>query len=468
MRRAREGRDKGTSNDTTMPQDLHGLTLTCASAEAADAFNRATLGYIKYRLDTPQHLAAALAADPQFALAQCLRGYFAMLSYKQANVAAAREAATAARAGAKRASRRETQHIDALDQWISGDLDGALATWEMILADNPTDVLALRLSHFNYFWLGRARTMRDSVVRIADHWGRELPGYATLLSCLCFAHEETSNYDDAEPAGRAAIEIDPGDLWGTHAVAHVMEMQGRHADGIAWLDRLEKHWEGGNNLKHHLWWHRAMFHLERRETDKVLELYDRGFRNFDSPLTKAQPDVYIDVQNAASMLFRLERQGVNVGNRWVEIADKAEERIGDCLSAFTLPHWMMALTATGRFGAADAMLREMREFGLGKSTAAPIVGRVAVPICEAVIAHRKGEHRAALDAMRPVLSEMYRLGGSHAQQDVLKQLFVDSAMRADSPGDARLILAHLRTRYPELPPEKRIGYAEAAKRYSNA
>src|ERR1700741_4272300 len=156
-----------------MPQDLHGLTLTCASAEAADAFNRATLGFIKYRLDTPQHLAAALAADPQFALAQCLRGYFAMLSYKQANVAAAREAATAARAAAKRVSRRESQHIDALERWIAGDLDGALQIWETILAEDPTDALALRLSHFNYFWLGRARTMRDSVARIAEHWGRE-------------------------------------------------------------------------------------------------------------------------------------------------------------------------------------------------------------------------------------------------------------------------------------------------------
>ena len=71
-----------------MHQDLHGLPLTCASAEAADAFNRATLGYIKYRLDTPQHLTAALTADPGFALAQCLKGYFAMLSYKRANVAA--------------------------------------------------------------------------------------------------------------------------------------------------------------------------------------------------------------------------------------------------------------------------------------------------------------------------------------------------------------------------------------------
>src|SRR5437762_585188 len=130
--------------------------------------------------------------------------------------------------------------------------------------------------------------------------------------------------------GSPAIEIDPGDVWGTHAVAHIMEMQGRHAEGIAWLDELERNWEGAANLVHHLWWHRALFHLERREVDAVLDLYDRRFRNLGSPLTLALPDLYIDVQNAASMLFRLELLGVEVGDRWTEIADKAEARIGDC------------------------------------------------------------------------------------------------------------------------------------------
>jgi hypothetical protein len=33
-------------------------------------------------------------------------------------------------------------------------------------------------------------------------------------------------------------------------------------------------------------------------------LYDRRFRNLASPLTQKLPDLYIDVQNAASMLFR--------------------------------------------------------------------------------------------------------------------------------------------------------------------
>ena len=215
--------------------------------------------------------------------------------------------------------------------------------------------------------------------------------------------EECGDYATAEPSGRAAIAIDPGDIWGTHAIAHIMEMQGRHAEGIAWLDELERHWQGGNNLLHHLWWHRALFHLERREFDAVLELYDKRFRNLASPLTQAQPDLYIDVQNAASMLFRLERLGIDVGARWNEIADKAEARIGDCLSAFTLPHWMMALAATGRDAAARRMLDGMRAFGAGEGTVQRIVGTVALPICEAVAAHRQGDHRGALDRMRPVL-----------------------------------------------------------------
>jgi tetratricopeptide (TPR) repeat protein len=317
-----------------MPHDVHGLPIS-TSADAGAAFDRTVLAYLKYRVDTPDHLRQTLAADPDFGLAHCLKGYFAMLSYKQANVPVAAEAAHAARQFSATATAREQAHVAALDAWVAGDLDRALAAWEAILAEHPTDVLALRLAHFNNFWLGRPRDMAASVERVLPGWGRELPGYGTLLSCRAFALEECGDYAGAEPAGRAAIAIDPGDVWGTHAVAHIMEMQGRHREGIAWLDELERHWAGRNNLLHHLWWHRALFHLERDEVDAVLALYDRRFRDLASPLTQAQPDLYIDVQNAASMLFRLERRGIDVGDRWSEIADKAEQRIGDCLSAFT-------------------------------------------------------------------------------------------------------------------------------------
>src|SRR5262249_32974908 len=146
-----------------------------------------------------------------------------------------------------------------------------------------------------------------------------------------------------------------------HGVAHVLEMQGRHDEGIAWLAGLEANWEGGNNLIHHLWWHRGLYHFERREFDEVLALYDRRFRDLTSQLTQANPDLYIDVQNAASMLSRLERRGVDVGDRWIELADKAEARIGDFQSVFTVPHWMMALTAAKRWEAAGRAIQSMRD-----------------------------------------------------------------------------------------------------------
>ena len=403
-------------------QDLNGLSISTSSRAAAEAFDRTLCSYVGNRVDVSDHLGAALAADPQFALGHCTKGYLMMLMYNAAVAPKVKEAEAAARKLS--ANPREKLHIDALAAWREGDLDRALGLWEQILGAYPTDVLALRLAHFNYFWCGRREDMRASAERVAARWPEGKGTYSIVLSCLAFGLEECGEYAGAERAGRRAVELDPTDGWGAHAVAHVLEMQGRQADGIEWLSKLEPHWSQINNFVHHLWWHRAMFHFQRREHDAVLELYDRRFRNLASPLVVKMPDLYIDIQNAASMLFRLERRGVDVGNRWAELADKAEKRIGDCLSAFTLPHWMMALTAAVRDDAARRMIAGMKE------SPSKVVREVALPVCEAVAAHRRGQHERVIELMTPRLERLRDLGGSHAQQDVLLQLALDSAEKA--------------------------------------
>jgi hypothetical protein len=194
---------------------------------------------------------------------------------------------------------------------------------------------------------------------------------------------------------------------------------------------------------------------------RVLTLYDTRFRNLDSPLVQAVPDLYIDVQNAASMLFRLSRHGVDAGARWTELADKAGARIGDCQSAFTLPHWMMALAATGREDAAHRMLDAMRDYAQGPGINARLVGDFAIPVSEAVLAHGLGQYERAVALMRPVLGEMSRLGGSHAQQDVLQQVFLDAALKAGLDDDCRLMIERVSRRHP-VPPARRRGYAMVA------
>jgi tetratricopeptide (TPR) repeat protein len=444
--------------------DLNGLPVSTRSDAAAAAFDRTLRSYAGNRVDVSDHLGAALAADPEFALAHCTKGYLMMLMYKSAVIPKVKEAERVAQGFAGGATRREQTHIRALGAWSSDDLERALALWEEILAAHPTDVLALRLAHFTYFWLGRREEMRASMERVAPRWSEGLGSYPLMLSCLAFGREECGEYAGAERAGRRAVELDPTDGWGAHAVAHVCEMQGRPNDGIEWLAGLEHHWDGLNNFVHHLWWHRAMFHLERREPQVALELYDRRFRNLASPLVSRLPDLYIDIQNAASMLFRLERQGVDVGERWQEIAGHAEARIGDCLSAFTLPHWMMALAAAGRDAAARRLLEAMDAYAGGGGTTARVVAEVARPVCEAVLAHRRGEHARALELMAPRLDDLEQLGGSHAQRDVLVQLCLDAAVKAGRADAARAVLEREAARHP-VPPGRRVGYAEAASRF---
>jgi tetratricopeptide (TPR) repeat protein len=401
-------------------KDSYDLPLTTAAA-AGDAYNRALKAFAGFDADLPEHAQAALQADPEFVAAHCLWGYFMMLAYSRATVPAAAEALRAAQRHARHATPREQAHVRALERWIGGDLDGALREWELILVVWPRDLLAVRLLHANYFWRGRQAEMRASLERVAGHWRDD----AGFMACLAFALEETGDYAAAERLGRRAIELDPTEVWGAHAVAHVLEMQRRPAEGIAWLAGLEQHWAGKGLFLHHLWWHRAMFHLAGRQFDAVLDLYDRRFRNLASPLTAAMPDFHVDVQNAASMLMRLELRGVAVGARWEELADKAEAHIGDGLSAWTLPHWMMALAAGGRDRAARSMLDFL------KDNRDSTLREVAAPVCEAVLAHRRGAHERVVALMQPLLHRVIELGGSHAQRDVLAQVFADSARKTE-------------------------------------
>lgn len=442
-----------------MHQDAQGNPLTVASAEAARAFDHVIEGFLKYRFDTGLRLKAFLTVDPGAPLGQVMAGCFAMLAYDQGLLA--RAATCLSRAEALPANARERAHMAALAAWVEGAPDRALTIWEGIVAEHPRDLLAFRLHHFCAFWMGAPERMVTLVEQVVPHWAEDLPGYGSVLACRCFAHEETGSYTIAEHAGRDAVALDPGDLWAAHGVAHVLEMQGRRSEGLDWIAALEPHWDGGNNLMHHLWWHQAMFLAEHRDFDSVLRLYDTRFRDPASKVTQAQPDLYIDVQNAASMLFRLQLRGIAVGARWEELAEKAEKRIGDTLSAFTQPHWMMALAATGRREAAARLLAGLEEAARGNGTHARILREAALPATRAVALHAEGRHEEVCAILRPALGELHRLGGSHAQQDVLAQLFLDSSMKAGRVADTRLALERA-AGLGAVPPARRIGFAEAA------
>src|SRR3546814_20988907 len=70
-----------------------------------------------------------------------------------------------------------------------------------------------------------------------------------------FALEEMNRLAEAEDAGRQAIELKRAEPWAHHAVAHVMETQGRCDEGLAFMTGLAETWADRNSfLLTHNWW----------------------------------------------------------------------------------------------------------------------------------------------------------------------------------------------------------------------
>lgn len=442
--------------------DPRGYRFTTASDQAADAFVSGHENFLRWKMAVLPGLKAAVAADPGFGFAHVLTGLI-LCGARNAGFAPMIAKSLAAARGAEHGmNERERLYIGALEAASCGRLGAAVATYETILVHHPTDLLAQRLAQMELFWLGEMRWSAEISARIAARWSDAVPGYGVFLACRAFDLEENFDFAEAERLGRAAIEIDPTDVWAAHAVAHVLIMQGRHEEGIAWLDGLSDNWADANQMSLHLWWHRCLFHLERGETEAVLEIYDRRVRNRDLPLLKAMPDLYIDMQNGASMLLRLELRGIDVGGRWEELAELTLKRLEDHSNPFTSAHFAAILAGTGRFDEAKALIASMRAFAAADSgTLGPRYAAAALPAAEATVAHRKGDHQRVVDTLMPVRHQLRQMGGSHAQRDLFFLMLADSA-KALGRADLLSIVLDDIAWAGFTDPASRVGYRDAA------
>ncbi len=287
-------------------------------------------------------------------------------------------------------------------------------------SNRPAD--GLRICDTVWFRHGQTQPILEQADRVTPRWSAELPGYDCAQTIWAFAHEEVGDTKGAERAIDAALERDATNYFAHHVKAHIMDTDCRAREGSDWLGSQVPNWSRGNNLIHHLWWHRALLRLDLGEVDAVMASYDQDVRNFDAPMTKATPDHYeVDLQNAAALLWRLEqgRPGCRQ-TLGVKLADKAEARIGEAGHLLMVPHLMMALVATGRDGrAASRFVAALRELAADPSVwTAPAIANVVIPVCEAAQAHRRGEYARVVDLLASRQDQIRLLGGSNAQRDM--------------------------------------------------
>jgi hypothetical protein len=258
-----------------------------------------------------------------------------------------------------------------------------------------------------------------------------------------FGFEEMGDYISAEKLGRQAIDLEPRDGWAQHAIAHVMEMQCRQRDGIAWMRHNTDDWAGDSFLQVHNWWHLALFHYELGETEEALAL-------FDAPIYGKHSTLALNMLDASAILWRLHLRGVDVGDRWAALAANwAKAGAGNY--AFNDAHAMMAFVGAGQEAPVRALLEAQSEAMHGNDDNAAFTRDVGHPLTLAIKAFGDGNYIETVRLIRPIRAIAHRFGGSHAQRDVIDLTLIEAALRSGDHALASALAAERALARPDSP-----------------
>jgi len=415
-----------------MQADPLGNPISESTSAAVDAYAAALRQFHCYRGDPVAAIDAALAVEPGFVMGQVLHAWLHALGTEPDAIAVV--LADVRQAEALRPNLRERTHLLALTHFAMGRWQAAARVLEDLSAAWPHDALALQAGHLIDFYRGDARLLRDRVARALPQWSAAQPGYQALLAMHAFGCEEMGDYARAEAQGRRALEIEPGDAWAQHAVAHVFEMTGRAGDGVAWMRSREPHWAVENFLSVHNWWHLALFHLDLDETDEVLRL-------FDGPIHGPRSMLVLDLVDASALLWRLALLGIDCGRRWQTVAEGWQQAGRPGVYAFNDLHAAMAWQGNGdraRAGQWRAAQSAVDATAFGDH--AEIARQVGEPLLRALDEIAEGRYSNAVETLREVRPIAHRFGGSHAQRDAIDLTLIDAALRAGRIDLARALI----------------------------
>jgi tetratricopeptide (TPR) repeat protein len=426
-----------------MLTDRNGNALSGANTAAAAAYEAALAAFNIYRGDPMAALAEAVEIAPRFAMAHILKAWILGLATEPAATAEAKRGLDLIQT--LKLDHREASHAAALRRLLDGEWTAAALALDRHNMRFPRDLVALQVGHVIDFYRANARNLRDRIARVLPQWSPGMAGYPIVLGMHAFGLEETGDYARAEETGRRALELQPLDCWAHHAVAHVLEMQGRAADGVAWMTSREPHWSGeANFFKVHNWWHLALFHLDLGAADRALALYDGEVR-------KTKSAVALDLVDASALLWRLHLSGTDVGDRWNEVALAWDAHADGQGYPFNDWHAVMAYLGAGRSADVQRIAGALADANPRFNETAAWCNGIGLPLVEGFAAFWRGDYPAAVERLHGVRFIANAFGGSHAQRDIIDWTLAEAATRGGMR-DVALALAAERIAAKPLSP----------------
>ncbi|TQS44519.1 tetratricopeptide repeat protein [Cryptosporangium phraense] len=403
---------------------------------AQEHFDRAVDELLHFRAEVVEASDASLAEDPTFPMAIALRAYLGLLTTDVDDAVATRLFLADARPAAP--DLQEQAHLDAARRLAAGDFHGAGRTLADLTVEYPRDALALAVGHQIDFFTGNATSLRDRIGAALSAWHPDDRHYPNVLGMYAFGLEEAGHYDRSEDVGREAVDRDPRDVWGIHAVAHTYEMQGRFGDGIRYFDDRLDQWSTDTFFNVHNWWHYGLYAIESGDRDRALSIYDTVLHGPNSS------GVSLELLDAAALLWRFELAGDPQPDRWAALVEPWQARSAEAFYAFNDAHAVMAYVGAGRYDLAEALIAD-RIAWLGTDhpgvSNQAMTARVGLPVCRALVAFGRGQYDEVVDLLAPIRSYVNEFGGSHAQRDAVYKTLVEAAIRAGRVPLARALVS---------------------------
>ncbi|KAM4676943.1 tetratricopeptide repeat protein 38 [Discoglossus pictus] len=442
-----------------------GLALSTTSNEASKLFDATLNQYITWTNDETLGgiegcLSRIKAADPNFVMGHVLANGLELIGTGRSprlDKELANDLKTMVDLSkAQPLTAREQIHVTAVETFAIGNLPKAASLWEQILQDHPTDLIALKFAHDAYFYLGYRTQMRDSVARVLPYWTPKTPFSSYVKGMYSFGLLETNFYDQALKVASEALAVEKTDSWSVHTIAHVHEMKAEIDKGLTFMQTTEQNWNGSDMLACHNYWHWTLYFIEKGEYEAALTLYD----NHIAPKCFTSESM-LDVVDNSSMLYRLQMEGVNIGDRWKKLIPVTKKHTQDHVLIFNDLHFLMSSIGSKDHETTNLLMESLQEVAKspGENHQHSMITNIGFPLCQALIEFDNGNYARAVELIHPIRYQIPDIGGSHAQRDIFNQVLIHAAINSNSKCHqnlARCLLVERDAMRPNSPLTERL------------
>jgi hypothetical protein len=413
--------------------DRYGLPLSTSSEVAAAAYREGVDLMLAAWPGAAEAFERAIAADPDFALAYVARARMYFI-YADGRAAQAK-AATARELVARNGTAREKSHVETLALGMEGQSAKSLASTLAHLEEWPRDaiILSLPLGAFGLYAFSGMADHDQARVALCERYAKHYGDDWWFLTNFGWSHTENGNVAQGRAITQRGFNRRRENANAVHALAHAMFEDGSGDDAEQLISTWLPIYDRSGLLHGHISWHQALVALENGDAERALAIYAERVQ---PKVTTAPP--LNSVTDGASLLWRLAAYGHAVPKDvWDDAAAHAERSFPKAGVPFADMHMALVAAATGNHSALVQRVAEL-EKRLADGKLAP--GAVVPAVCRAMLAFAAGDYRTCAHILEPVAAEVVRIGGSHAQREIVEDTLLVALMKGGDPAKASELL----------------------------